>query len=87
MNKAVLVEVVKDEPRDKKSIYRMDPPFRDEEYVMVSAVNNQFAYETMMFASTPEGKIKSFTELAVIDNTISHPRLMKQIDYEIFKKD
>lgn len=86
MNKAILVEVIKDEPRDKKSIYRMDPPFRDEEYVFVSAVNNQFAYEIMMFASTPNGKIKSFADLAAIKDTISHARLMKQIDYKIVEK-
>ena len=80
--------------RGKAGLYKLDPPFVPDnqdkqlvEFVIVSAVNNEIANETMIFEANKDGKCISFTDLACICDSQSHVDCLKKLGYTIFNLD
>lgn len=77
--------------------YRLDPPrevtrwdFETDEdittehsLVVVSAVDNYYAHETLVFPSDENGQISDFTEIFGIRDTTDHAEVLGIMGYEI----
>ena len=67
------------------TVYRLDPPYRGEEYVVVSSVHlpkSPWKEETMIFASTGAGEVPSYSDLAMVKE-YSHAAALAVIGYEV----
>ena len=71
--------------RGEAAVYRLDPPYRGEEYVVVSSIHlpkSPWKEETMIFASTEAGEVPSYFDLAVVKE-YSHAAALASIGYEV----
>ena len=69
------------------AVYRLDPPYRGDKYVVASAITlpeipGLRKVETMVFASTEDGKVADFEDLAMVPD-YSHTAALASIGYEI----
>lgn len=67
------------------AVYRLDPPYRGEEYVVASSIHlpkSPWKEETMIFASTEAGEVPSYFDLAVVKE-YSHAAALASIGYEV----
>lgn len=78
-------------------VYRLDPPrsvtrwdYKTDEditteysLVVVSAVDNFFAHETLVFPSDENGQIADWTEIFGIRDTTDHDEVLGMMGYEI----
>ena len=65
------------------AVYEMDPPFEGHQFVVVSGVRNQYAHETMLFASDKDGKVTKWADLHCVRNTQSHQEVLSGLGYTI----
>ena len=77
--------------------YRLDPPksvtrwdaetdddvTREYSLVVVSALDNYFAHETLVFPSDEYGDISDWTEIYGIRDTTDHEEVLRAMGYEI----
>ena len=83
MNTATFIKNLTDMRGDAR-LYRMDPPYQNNEYVVVSAVNTYSGPETFMFASNENGHIEDYLELpASIVGELNHTRVLTNAGYTI----
>lgn len=71
--------------RGEAAVYRLDPPYRGEEYVVASSIylpKSPWKEETMIFASTEAGEVPSYSDLAVVKE-YSHVAALASIGYEV----
>ena len=84
MNTATYIGKVKSFMGDAR-IYRMEPPYEDSEYVVVSGVDVPFSGpETYIFKSDADGSVKDFGELpGSFRGDINHARALRNAGYEV----
>ena len=83
MNTATFIKNLTDMRGDAR-LYRMDPPYQNNEYVVVSAVNTYSGPETFIFASNENGHIEDYLELpASIVGDLNHTRVLINAGYTI----
>lgn len=77
--------------------YRLDPPksvtlrdpetdddvIREYSLVVVSAVDNLYAHETLVFPSDENGQISDWLEIYGIRYTTDHAKVLREMGYEI----
>lgn len=77
--------------------YRLDPPHsvtrwdfetdegvtRDYSLIVVSAVDNAYAHETLVFPSDENGQIDDWSEIFGIRDTTDHAEVLGMMGYEI----
>lgn len=75
--------------RGNAAVYQLDPPFVPDnqdkklvEFVIASAVNNEFAHETMIFEANKDGECVSFFALACIRENLSHSDCLAKLGYK-----
>lgn len=78
---------VKNLPRwtGEATVYRLDPPYRGEEYVVASSIylpKSPWKEETAIFASTEAGEVPSYVDLAMVKEC-SHDAALAVIGYEV----
>jgi hypothetical protein len=74
--------------RGEAWLFRMDPPYEEHDYVIVSAIDLQLVRyggsETYMFAATPQGGVKDWHELpGSFQGGKDIPRALRNAGYEI----
>ena len=83
MNTATFLKTLTDMRGDAR-LYRMDPPFQNNEYVVVSAVNTYSGPETFIFASDKNGRIDEWGELdGSIAGELDHAQALRNAGYAI----
>lgn len=65
-------------------LYRLDPPYENHEYVIVSQVHGMFN-ETLMFPATKEGTVSDWLEIIGWRDAPSHVEFFDRIGYSIFE--
>ena len=78
---------VKNLPRwdGEAAVYRLDPPYRGEEYVVASSIylpKSPWKEETVIFPSTEAGEVPAYSELAIVKE-YSHAAALASIGYEV----
>ena len=67
------------------TVYRLDPPYRGEEYVVASSIylpKSPWKEETAVFPATEAGEVPSYSELAIVKE-YSHAAALASIGYEV----
>lgn len=90
MNKAYKIKKL-DNFRGEAWLFRMEPPYEEHDYVIVSAIDLQLVRlvryggsETYMFAATPQGDVKDWHELpGSFQGDKDIPRALRNAGYEI----
>lgn len=87
MNKAYRIRKM-DHFRGDAWLFRMDPPYEEHDYVIVSAIDLQLVRyggsETYMFAATPQGGVKDWMQLpGSFEGGKDIPRALRNAGYEI----
>lgn len=87
MNKAYKIKKL-DDFLGEAWLFRMEPPYEEHDYVIVSAVDLQLVRydgsETYMFAATPQGDVKDWRELpGSFKGDKDIPRALRNAGYEI----
>ena len=75
--------------RSKATLYKMQPPYEGNEYVIASAVMVMFSGpETYLFAALADGEPVNMSELpASSRGTLSHAEVLAAAGYEIHEED
>lgn len=84
---ARLIKVRRDEPRHRLAVYELSEPLKGHRTVVASGVLSPYAHEVMIFASTRDGDVTDWVELAVTPNTTSHEYALHRAGYRIDAND
>lgn len=71
--------------RGEAAVYRLDPPYRGEEYVVASSIylpKSPWKEETVIFPSTEAGEVPAYSDLAMVKE-YSHAAALASIGYEV----
>lgn len=70
--------------RGHAALYQMDPPHDGSEFVIASAINNEFGMETYLFPSNAQGEIVSFSEMeGSMRGTTEHSDALESAGYKV----
>ena len=73
--------------RGAASLYRMDPPYEGQEYVIASSIDNMWGFETYLFPSNPSGEVTDWLEMEGSQRgTDSHYEIFSGIGYTIVRE-
>lgn len=70
--------------RGMAALYKLSEPLKDFEYVVVSAVDNQWATETYIFGSSENGRVSDWFELPGSSRGVyNHETALNNAGYEV----